>query len=502
MSQNQHVAIIDIGSNAVRLVVYNELNRVPIKVHTERDICGLGKGLLETGHLNPQGVKHAIDSLTRFSGILKAMKIKNVRAVATAAMRDATDGLRFMKRVKDKVGIQIEVITGDDEAYYSALGVIASHGQVTGVVGDFGGGSLELAAVKKGKIIEHVTLPLGALRILSKESRKERLDYIESHLKTTDLLKRYHGQNFYILGGAWRTLAKAHMYLEKYPIFILDHYKISGRKAEEWADKLSRRSEKSLEKTAGIIKRRASDMPAGALVLGRVLHALKPKELVFTATGLREGLLYEQLSPALKRQDPLMASCVDIAQKTSRFSHGAELKALGKWMKPLFPEADEQLNRVVEAASYLSDFGWYEHEDYRAPHAFQRILRLPLYGLDHTTRAMLALSAYVRYRGYLRQSKRDEGYITEVTRDAQDILTQKQIDQAVTVGLLLQLAYSLTAGALGLLKHTELKLTDRYVRLTLKTNTETLRGEIIQSQLEIIAKRLKRKAAISKSTTT
>ena len=500
MMQKNHVAIIDIGSNAVRLVVFNELNRAPIKLHAERDICGLGKGLQETGHLNPDGVKRALDSLARFSGILSAMRITNVRAVATAAMRDASDGPDFMAKVRDEFGLEIEVITGEDEARLSAMGVIASHGKITGIIGDFGGGSLELAAVEEGKIQEHVTLPLGALRILSHKTFEARAAYIQEHLATTDILKKYRKHPLYILGGAWRTLAKAHMYMEDYPVFILDHYKISGAKAAQFAGELSKRTEKSLEEMAGVIKRRASDMPAGAQVLNAVLSDLKPKELIFTATGLREGLLYEQLAPATRAMDPLLASCRDIALKTSRFADDKELLALGKWLMPLFEEqgeANEDFERLVKAAALLSDFGWYEHEDHRANHAFLRILRLPLYGLDHKARAMMALAVYVRYRGYLRQSRRTMSDMREVTKDAQAILTQKEINQAVTIGLALELAYSLTAGALNLLPKVDLSVSSDAVTLCFAGRTAAMRGDIVKGKLEALAKRVKRKAEIT-----
>ena len=497
MTQKKHVAIIDIGSNAVRLVVFNELNRAPIKLHAERDICGLGKGLQETGRLNPDGVKRALDSLARFSGILSAMHITNVRAVATAAMRDASDGADFMAKVRDEFGLEIEVITGEDEARLSAMGVIASHGKITGIIGDFGGGSLELAAVEKGVIQEHVTLPLGALRILSHKTYATRAKYIQQHLETTDILKSYRKHPLYILGGAWRTLAKAHMYMEDYPVFILDHYKIKGDKAAIFADELSKRTEKSLEEMAGVIKRRASDMPAGAQVLYAVLNDLQPKELIFTATGLREGLLYEQLAPATRAMDPLLASCRDIALKTSRFADDKELLSLGKWLMPLFAEqgqADDNFGRIVKAAALLSDFGWYEHEDHRANHAFLRILRLPLYGLDHKSRAMISLAVYVRYRGYLRQSRRTMSDMREVTKDAQAILTQKEIHQAVTIGLALELAYSLTAGALSLLPSIDLTVTEEQVSLCLTGKTAAMRGDIVKGKLEALAKRVKRQA--------
>jgi len=490
--ETELVAVIDIGSNAVRLVVYNDLCRAPVNIYAERNICGLGKDLLKTGLLYPKGVEKALDSLERFSGLLDSMKIKNVSVIATAALRDAKDGDKFIEKVKIKFGLNIQIISGEEEARLSTLGVMASHGPISGVVGDFGGGSLELALVDQGKIKKQVTLPLGALRIQSQATGQEQLDYIESYLKTLDLLKQGQGQGFYLLGGAWRTLARAHMFMEEYPIQIMDHYGISGVKLKKFSDKISITSHAELKETAGVEARRVADMPAASLVLSRVLHYLKPRQAFFTATGLREGLLYDQLSSAVKKQDPLLTGCREIAVQTSRFGTEKTLLSLAKWAEPVFIGNAEGQIRILQAACLLSDFGWFEHEDHRAMHAYYRILRMPLYGLDHMTRAKLALASYVRYRGYIRENRTDG-----ITAAAQQILTKAQINRAVTLGLLVRLAYTLTAGSLDLIRYTELKMTDKVLRLTLTGKAASLKGDIIQDSLALLAKRLGRRAIIT-----
>jgi exopolyphosphatase/guanosine-5'-triphosphate,3'-diphosphate pyrophosphatase len=222
------------------------------------------------------------------------------------------------------------------------------------------------------------------------------------------------------------------------------------------------------------------------------LYYLKPKEALFTATGLREGTLYDQLSPHIKKQDPLLSGCQKIAIQTSRFGTERTLLSLAKWAEPIFIKNLDGQMRILKAACLLSDFGWFEHEDHRAMHAYYRILRMPLYGMDHGTRAKLALSAYVRYRGYIRENRNDG-----ITAAAQSVLTKKQVNQAVTLGLLMRLAYVLTAGSLDLLKYTELKITDKVLRLVLTDKATHLKGEIIQDSLDLLAKRLGRRAIIS-----
>ena len=494
MRRDRHtVAIIDIGSNAVRMLVYHDLCRVPVPMHTERNICGLGKTLGKTGMLNPEGVTSALDSLARFAALIKAMRIKNVLTVGTAALREAKDGAKFVNTVKLKYGLHINVISGEEEARLSALGVIANHGQVDGFIGDFGGGSLEIIGIEKGKLTSQESYPVGALRVLAFDAEKDRLEYVDSALKEADL-ERFKGHNFYILGGAWRSLARAHIYMEDYPIKVLDNYRLTGAEAAKFADMVSKQNTASLERMAGLPKRRVQDMPAAALVFKRVLDMTSPEFVIFSGTGLREGLLYDQLASQTKQVDPLIAACREIAIETSRFSTERELLDLAKWMLPMFPKADAGWLKTIQAAALLSDVGWFEHEDHRPRHAYNRVLNMPLYGLNHQRRAVLAIAEYVRHKGYLRKLGR--GSKEETTEAAQKILYPEQRDEAVILGLLMRLAYVLTGGALGLLKYAEIKLTPKFFKLILRGKHTGLRGEIVQDIMQQIADQIEREARI------
>ncbi|MBU6476262.1 MAG: exopolyphosphatase, partial [Alphaproteobacteria bacterium] len=177
-----YVAVIDIGSNAVRLVVYDGLNRAPFRIHNERNICNLGADLGRTGRLNPLSVKKALNSIRRFSGLLAAMKVSHVRAVATAAVRDAADGRDFIDTVQKEFGLKIEVINGEEEARLSALGVLANGFGRDCVIGDFGGGSMELIVVENGEVKHKASLPLGSHRLQAEKGRAARVDMVEKHL--------------------------------------------------------------------------------------------------------------------------------------------------------------------------------------------------------------------------------------------------------------------------------------------------------------------------------
>lgn len=484
-----YVAIIDIGSNAVRLVVYDGLNRAPFRIHSERTICNLGADLARTGSLNPDSVNKALNSIRRFSGLLAAMKVDNIRAVATAAVRDAKDGRDFIDTIQKESGLTVTVIDGEEEARLSALGVLANGSGGNIVIGDFGGGSLELIAVENNEVKHKASLPLGSHRLLAEKGRPARVDMIARHLASVGFLKDCKELDFYAMGGAWRSMATAHMNMAHSPLRVLDHYKLEGGAAAEFAGKIARQSPAELEETMGMSQKRLRDMSVAALTMEQLFAQIKPRQLVFSGTGLREGLLFDQLTPAVLQQDALIAGCIKIALKISRFDDLKAFKILSRWMEPLFAGQDATFMRLLEASCLLSDTSWFEHEDYQAEHAFQRILVMPFYAIDHTGRAFLAMTQYVRYKGYTKK-------FDEVTRPAQKLLADRTIDLAATIGLAQRMGYLLTGGALGLLRQTELKVTPKQLVLKLNNHSDMLNSDVIRDALKALAERMGLEAVI------
>ena len=483
-----YVAIIDIGSNAVRLVVYDGLNRAPFRIHNERNICNLGADLGKTGYLNPDSVKKALNSIRRFSGLLAAMKVNNIRAVATAAVRDAKDGKSFIDTVQKEFGLTITVIDGEEEARLSALGVLANGFGNDGVIGDFGGGSLELIVVEKGQVQHKASLPLGSHRLLAEKSRAAQVDMIEKRLGGVAFLKHCESRDFYAMGGAWRSMATAHMHMSQYPLRLLDHYQVDGKKALDFAGLLSRETPAALEKMMGMSKKRLRDIGAAALAMEILFKKISPQRLIFSGTGLREGLVYDQLTPAMQQHDALLAGCAKIAVKISRFDDLKAFKILSRWMEPLFAGQDDAFMRLMEASCLLSDTGWFEHEEYQASHAFERILVMPFYGIDHVGRAFLAMTQYVRYKGYARR----ESYHEDVIRPALKLLADRTIDLATTIGLAQRMGYLLTGGALGLLRQTELEVTSKHLILKLNDTAGTLNADVIKDAMQALAESMGR----------
>src|SRR5262245_40438385 len=272
------VGIIDVGSNSIRLVVYERASRAPLPVFNEKVRCGLARGLDATGRLNRDGVDMALANIDRFTTLAHNMKVTSLDLLATAAVRDAADGAAFMRELERRPGIKAHIVSGQDEARFSGYGVICGIPDAAGVMGDLGGGSLELVALGNGMLGHSSTLPVGPLRLMSSgkaDPKKTVLDAIEG----VPWLRGETGQTFYAVGGAWRAFARLHMEQAGYPLHIIHHYEISSEEARAVARLIAVQSAKSLEKMPGVSRRRLDTLPLACLALDRLLAALKPRNV-------------------------------------------------------------------------------------------------------------------------------------------------------------------------------------------------------------------------------
>lgn len=441
------VGIVDIGSNSIRLCVYDGAQRVPIPLFNEKAVCGLGLGLGKSGRLNPEGVVAALAVVGRFVGLCRAMQVERLDILATAAVRDAADGVAFVDEIERRYGVEVKVLSGGQEAKLAAMGVLCGSPDADGLVADIGGGSLELITVQDGDFGQHVTMPLGLLRLseASGDDRGRAGHLVEKQLARIDWLKQAKGRSLYAVGGAWRAIARICIAQTQHPLTVLDNFSLPTRDALRILDLVSAQSKKSLEKVLGVSKKRVSSLPLAALVLERVIRAVSPSRLVFSIYGMREGQFYKRLPEKLKREDPLLSVCRQMAALNSRFpEHGDELVA---WMAPLFPELDGQRARLRHAACLVSDIFWNEHPDYRAEQAFLRVLRLPFMGVGHRDRAAIAFTVFQRYQG-------DED--NPMAQRTILLLDEDCLKHCRIAGLALRLAHTLSGGAPNLLRRTRL----------------------------------------------
>ena len=474
----QPIAVIDVGSNSVRLVVFESLSRAPAPIFNEKVLCGLGRGLSQSKRLDPEGRAAALTTLSRFAALTQAMNAEVIDVVATAAMREAEDGKEFAAQVEADCGLRVKVLSGTEEARLSALGVIAAGREADGLMAALGGGSLEVVKLVSGDLRDQATLPLGSLRTPARGSR-ELVKTIDRALEELPWLKDAQGKTFYAVGGAWRAFARVHMARQNYPLHIIHGFAMGRRDAEAAARFLAKAKPEMLEGLEGVPRRRADTLPFAGHVLERLLKATQADDVVFCGHGLREGLVYDRLDKALQASDPFMAAARDSALRTGRFSAHAE--DIERWIAPLFEDTDGEDRRLRLAACLLSDSAWRWHPDYRAEQGFISILHSPYVGIGHAGRAFVALAVAARYG-----ASTSEKWLSV----AKKLLTKPDVQKARALGAALYLANTLTGGTAGVLASAPLRRQGRALELRLSGQNARLAGETVQRRFETLAREL------------
>jgi exopolyphosphatase / guanosine-5'-triphosphate,3'-diphosphate pyrophosphatase len=474
------VAVVDIGSNSVRLVVYDGLRRSPSPIFNEKILCGLGKGIAISGNLDATAVVRALAGLKRFRALAKQIGCIDVFAVATAAAREAENGDDFIRQAENALDAKIHVLTGKEEARYAALGVIAGIPEADGIVGDLGGGSLELIDVRDGKLFDGVTLPLGPLRLIdmSGGSMQRARVLVDEYLADTKVIQALKGRSFYAVGGTWRNLARLHLAHAAYPLHVLHQYTMTQQQARSIAGLVSGMSSTALKDVKDVSKSRANTMPFGSMVLEQLIALGKPKEVVCSVYGVREGYLYAKLPRKKARLDALLSSCWDYARRYAR-SAQHELE-LCDWTDQLFGEVGLKENpaerRLRHAACLLADIGWRAHPDYRADRSMSMISQAAFVGIDHPGRVFLALTIFYRYEG--------EAIKDDLTR----LLSESELERAHLLSSIFRLAYILSAAMPGMLPRIGLKLEgNKVLTLSMPTRLKDLMGERVEKRLSSLA---------------
>ena len=474
------VAVVDIGSNSVRLVVYDGLRRSPTPVFNEKILCGLGKGIAITGKLDATAVVRAIAGLKRFRALTRQIGCHDVFAVATAAAREAENGEAFIDEAEKALGSGIHVLTGKEEARFAALGVIAGIPDADGVVGDLGGGSLELIDVHEGKLFDGVTLPLGPLRLIdmSGDDMVRARKIVDEYFADTKVLETLKGRSFYAVGGTWRNLARLQLSHSGYPLHVLHQYSMTRQQARSVAEFVSGMSSSALKDVKDVSRARSNTMPFGSMVLERLIEVGKPKDVVCSVYGVREGYLYAKLPRKKAKLDALLSSCWDFARRYAR-SPEHELE-LCDWTDQLFGDKalkeTEEEKRLRYAACLLADIGWRAHPDYRADRSMGMISQAAFVGVDHPGRVFLALTIFYRYEGEVMKD--------DLTR----LLSEPAMERAHLLSSMFRLAYILSAAMPGMLPRIGLKLEgSKTLTLTLPAKLKDLMGERVEKRLSSLA---------------
>jgi len=481
-------AVVDLGSNSVRLVVFEGLGRNPAAIFNEKAVLRLGRGLQQTGRLNEEGVEQAIIVMARYAAVARAMRADPFEVLATAAVRDAENGPGFVRTLVENIpGLVVRILTGEQEATFSANGLLCGIPSADGILADIGGGSMEVVHLAQGEMCAARTLPLGVIRLSDRAGGDvvRARAIAEETLETVGWLADGAGRDLYLVGGAWRALARIHMEQTGYPLSIVHHYTISRDEARDLAGVIGSASRRALERLPGVSRRRVDDMPFAAVVLRRLLRATNARRVVFSANGLREGWFMQHVAPEVRAENPVLAAGRELA---ARWGRSTTLPpALTAWSAPLFPDESAQAALLREAACWMSDIGSQDHPDYRAEQTFFRVLRQPGVALDHHARAFLAFIMALRY---------DAEPGMQFLDAARMLLDLTSLRRAEIMGMALRLAFTLSGGTAELLAGTSLHREADRLRLRLTHGSGVFAGDAITRRLERLAQAMGLEATI------
>lgn len=478
------VAVLDIGSNSVRLVVYERHVRALTPLYNEKSSCALGRGVATTGRLADENTARALKAMRRFALVAELMKVGQVHVLATSAVRDAENGALFSAAVEDIMHAPVRVLDGAEEAHYAALGVVSGIPDFSGVVGDLGGGSLELSQVESGEDFEGETHQLGVIRLQDDSDTKpsKAAKIASERLKESGLLKASKGRVFCAIGGTWRSLAKLHQRRCNYPLSMVQHYATDADGLMALCDEIIQSFEAtgSFDNSEVLSSSRRALMPYGAAVMAETLRTGGFDQVVFSALGVREGYLYGQLDAKERVADPLLMACEEMSVLRSRSpTHATDLIGFSDKLLAqcdFLETATEK--RLRSAVCYLSDMGWRGHPDYRGEQSVDLIAYGALIGIDHPGRAFLAETLAVRYMGLKRKSAS-----AKILKLAGSAGSQR----ARLLGALMRVAFPMSAGMAGILNRVDFARDDDVLLLQLPEDLAFLEGERLQNRLSQLA---------------
>lgn len=475
----------------MRLVIYEGLTRAPTPIFNEKVLAGLGRQVQSTGLLAQDAIDSALASLKRFRALCDTLQVKRIWAIATAACRDADNGQAFIARAERICRTPIKILSGKREANLTALGIVSGIYQPDGIVGDLGGGSLELIDVHGTRVRHGLTLPLGglALQDIAGKSLKRADKFVKETLGGLDMLEGGEGRTFYAVGGTWRALARLHMWQTGYPFHVMHNYRISAREALEFSRLVHRVDTETLSKIEVVNSARRPLLAYAALVLERLVDTIKPKDVVFSVLGVREGMLYSLLKQKERNRDPLIQAAADLNVLRSRSPHHGE-ELIGwtdRFMASSGIEESAEERRLRHAACLLGDIGWRAHPDYRGEQSMNIIAHGAFVAIDHPGRAYLALSVYFRHAGLNEE---------ELSPRLRELASTRILDRARVLGAAMRVAYILTAGQSGVLPKTPLRVKRGRLVLTLRGKHRGLAGDRLSSRLRQVARLIGREGTI------
>ena len=464
---SQRTAIVDIGSNSIRLVVYQGPVRVPAILFNEKVMAGLGRELSTTGEIGEESMALAVRGLKRFHRLCSEMEVDSIKSFATAAVRDASNGKDLLKAARG-IGYEVQVLQGEEEAELAALGVISGIPEAKGIVGDLGGGSLELALVEDGQVLERFSFPLGVLRVadLRCKGQDKLKRQVRRMLKKTGWEKQAQALPFYLVGGSWRSLARLDMFDSNYPLPVIHNYEMEPRRAQRLVSRLAQLNRDKLKTVPGLSSSRIPTLNDAAWLLSTLVRYLNSSKLVVSAYGVREGLLFQNISKQEAARDPLLIGTEDAGTAQSRFP--ANSKLLGKWIAEIFSDDPAEWQRIRQAACNLGDVAWRANPNFRAERGLEIGLHGNWVGISGPEREMLGQALYTSFGGG-----------TRVFPGGGKLADEAATQRAISWGLAMRLGQRLSGGTRNPLEQTQIRKAGKNLELTIKRELVDLYGDAV-----------------------
>ncbi|WP_455482593.1 exopolyphosphatase [Bartonella sp. B35(2025)] len=472
------VAVIDIGSNSVRLVVYEGLVRSPTVLFNEKILCGLGQGVAKNGFLEEKSSEMALRTLKRFRALCQQIGADEIYTLATAAAREAKNGLAFIHNAENILQNKIYLLSGNEEAIYSAYGVISTFYQPKGISGDLGGGSLELIDIDDSNVGEGITLPLGSLRLqhMSNSNISVAAKIAHEQLCKSNIIHKGMTRCFYAVGGTWRNLAKLHMATKNYPLPVMHGYTVDAIEMENFLRLVVSGSIGNMRGISAISKNRRQLLSYGAIILIELIQSMGIENIIFSGAGVREGFLYSRLPQEIRLSDPLIAACTEMAILRARSPKKAEelIDFTTNAFEAFGILETENECRYRKAACLLADIGWRIHPDYRGNEAANQIALGSYPGISHEGRVYAALAVFFCNTGLL---------VNEEAPAIFHLATKNIIEKACILGGTMRVANLFSASTAGILpnlswhkkpNHIALHIPIRYADLIGKRPLERL----------------------------
>jgi exopolyphosphatase/guanosine-5'-triphosphate,3'-diphosphate pyrophosphatase len=466
-------AVVDIGSNTVRLVVYSGPPRAPNSYLNEKVVAKLGRDIGDTGLIPDKAADLALAGLRRYRALLSDLGVRQVDVVATAAVRDAKNGGEFLEKVR-ALGLDARLLSGDEEARASATGVIAAFPGAHGVVADLGGGSLELVSVENGQDHHGESLSIGTLRLsaLRKKGSASFKRVVHRAFDNAGWAAEHPGP-LYMVGGTWRAFAKYAMLMSGHPLSDPHGLQLPVEEADRIAKKLVRTEAATLRELSGISSLRSVALPDAAALLRVMLAELAPTELVFSSWGLREGILYQRLPDLARRQDPLFAGMAHFtAPRGGSISRAAMIAG---WTTAVANGDGPQSERLRLAATLLAQAAARLEPNIRIRHALNWALEKRWIGLDMPGRARIAAALI---------GACDKPALPSELLSLAD---ERLLHEALGWGLAIRLCRRLGGGSRSSLANSALSIDGKTLVLDLDSAGAELLGDPVKADLETLA---------------